>query len=203
VRRRPAILLAGLMGLAILLAGLAYASVRSPSYRSDASLVLVPTPPDPNDVPSLIGSFNSSGSIGTYVELVASADTLRAAGSPPIGVAARAIPDSRVISVHAEGDQNVVQPALRRILAVVQTQQASLKDAWTLQTLQAPQPAEQTGPSTSTVVVAAILLAILGAIFVLVVLSRLASLGRLPGGLATAPEDDWAREPASRAPEYR
>jgi uncharacterized protein involved in exopolysaccharide biosynthesis len=203
MRRRPAILLAAFVGLTILLAGLAYAAVRTPSYQSDASLVLVPTPADPNDVPSLIGTFNSSGSIGTYVELVASADTLAAAGSPPVGVAARAIPDSRVITVHVEGAQGTVQPALRRILAVVATKQATLKDAWTLQTLQAPQPAQRTGPNTSTIVVAAFLLAILGAVFVLVVLSRLGSLGRLPGGLTVAPEDDWAREPASRTPEYR
>jgi hypothetical protein len=203
MRRRPAILLAALTGLAIFLAGIAYAAVRSPSYDSVASLVLVPTPANPNDVPSLIGTFNSSGSIGTYVELVASADTLAAAGSPPVSVAARAVPDARVIDVHTEGDKDAVQPALRRIVAAVESNQASLKDAWTLQTLQVPQPPTSTGPGRTLIVVAAFLLALLGAAFVLIVFSRLASLGRLPTGLGGPSEDGWAHEPARRSPEYR
>jgi uncharacterized protein involved in exopolysaccharide biosynthesis len=201
--RRPVILLAALVGVAIFAAGALYASVRSPSYQSAAALVLVPTPANVNDVPNLIGTFNSSGSIGTYVELVASADTLQAAGSPPVSVAARAIPDSRVIDVGTEGGRGVVQPALRRIVAVVEARQASLRDAWTLETLEAPQPPTRTGPSTSLIVVAAFLLAILGAVFVLVALWRLTSLGRLPGRLAAAPQEDWAAEPARRTPEYR
>lgn len=207
---RVAALLAVLTAAAIFVAGLAYALVRTPSYQSAAALVLVPTPLSEEDVPSLIGTFNSSGSIGTYVELVASANTLIAAGSPPVGVGVRAVPDSRVIDVRVEGSRGVVQPALRRIVAVVETRQASLRDAWTLETLEAPQPPQRTGPSTTTIVIAAFLLALVGAAFVLVVLARLSLLARGPVRTAApvpqasdAGEDDWVDEPLGRAPEYR
>jgi uncharacterized protein involved in exopolysaccharide biosynthesis len=203
--RRAGFVLAGLTAVAIFLAGLSYALVRTPSYQSTAALVLVPTPTNPNDVPNLIGSFNSSGSIGTYVELIASANTLQSAGSPPVSVGVRAVPDSRVIDVTTEGDRDSVQPALQRILTVVESQQASLRDAWTLQTIQAPQPAQQTGPTKTVIVVAAALLALVGALFVLVVLGRLSALagGSPPAAPGEADEDAWVDEPLDRAREYR
>jgi uncharacterized protein involved in exopolysaccharide biosynthesis len=209
VKRRFVLLIAGLTALAIFLAGLGYALARTPSYQSSAALVLVPSPLSQDDVPSLIGTFNSSGSIGTYVELVASANTLAAAGSPPVGVAVRAVPDSRVVDVAVEGDEAVVQSALRRIVAVVEARQGSLRDAWTLETLEAPQPPQRIGPSTTVIVVAGALLAIVGAIFVLVAFARLAALAAGAGRPVPATEelgtdaDGWVDEPLGRAPEYR
>lgn len=176
--RRLGIVLAALVGLVVLLAGLAYAAVRDPDYTSRATLALDPSPADDEDIPGLIGSFNSSGSIGTYVELIASGDTFRAAGSPPVGLAVRAIPDSRVIDVRVEGGEAVVRPALRRIIAVSLGRQTDFKDPWTLRVLQSAQPPLRSGPSTTFVVAAAVLLALLSAIFVLVALTRLVGLER-------------------------
>src|SRR4051812_24497959 len=100
------------VALAILVVGVAYAFARPAEYQSGATLVLTPSPNKPADQPTLLDSFQRSGTVGTYVELLASDDTLRRAGSPNVTLAVRAIPDSRALRLTTTGDKDVVRPAL-------------------------------------------------------------------------------------------
>jgi hypothetical protein len=173
VTRLRAIMAAALVGVLILAVGVAYVGVRTPSYQSTASLVFVPKTTVLNEIANLTGSYSDSGTAGTYVEFIASKDTVEAARATGVSVAARAVPDSRVVNVATEGTQSAVQPALRRMLAVIESRQAQLNDAWALQVLQGAQPPAKSGASTKMLLVAVLLLAALGALLAFTVLTRL------------------------------
>ncbi len=72
------------VGTVIFAAGVAYTLIRPITYQSDATMVLAPTPTKPSDLPNVLDSFQRSGTAGTYVELLASEDTKKRAGSPPV-----------------------------------------------------------------------------------------------------------------------
>jgi hypothetical protein len=170
--RRLAWNLALLAAFVVLVAGIGYTSQRTIKYQSQASLVLAPTATSGVDASTLLDSFTAGGTSGTFVELIASPDTLVRAGSPPVKLQVRAVPDSRVINVTATGARNVVQPALTSVVAAVESEQTGLHDLWSLQTLASPGGATRSGPSTPVLVVATVLLALLAAIATFMVLVR-------------------------------
>ncbi|MBS1868220.1 MAG: hypothetical protein JSS99_01000 [Actinobacteria bacterium] len=179
------LIVSAVVGLVILVVGVAYVSLRTPSYQSTSALVFVPKTRVPNEIANLTGSFASSGTAGTYVEYIASRDTISAANAGNVSVAARAVPDSRVINVVTEGAQGAVQPALRRMLSVIETRQAALNDAWTLNVLQDAQPPSKSGASNKLLGIAVLLLAALGALLTYTALTRL--LGAGVGGTMLPP----------------
>ncbi len=164
--------LALIVALAVLLAGIAYAAVSSPPYVSNAQLVLTPDTSDPAEASSLLESFQRSGTIGTFVELYASADTLRVAGDPPVTITVRAVPDSRVMRIGASGARDAVRDSLSRVLAAGRQRESTLRDLWTTQVLERPSAAEQGRPSRGAVLLATLLLAVLASGFTYVLLRR-------------------------------
>ncbi len=157
----------------ILFSGLAYSIVRPITYQSQATLVLVPISADPKELPGVLDSFQRSGTAGTYVELLASADTLKRAGDPPVTVTVRSVPDTRAIRVtSAASDKNIVQPALRSLLTAATREQDKLVDIWDIRVLQAPSDPVQSSTSTGLLLMATLLLAVLGALCAWTLLRR-------------------------------
>jgi capsular polysaccharide biosynthesis protein len=157
----------------IFAAGVAYALVRPSTYQSEATVVLTPTPADPADLPQVLDAFQRSGTVGTYVELLASEDTKKSAGDPPVSLKVSSVPDTRAIHVSAKsGDKNIVQPALRSVLAAAQRLQGKLEDVWTLRTLQEPTAPSQASTSPGLILIASFLLALLGGISTWTLLRR-------------------------------
>jgi hypothetical protein len=169
----PRVAAAVVAGL-ILVAGFSYAATRTTSYQSSASLLLAPkVGTSPDVLSSLLDSFQRSGTAGTYVELISSKDTLTRAGVPAgVTVSVRSVPDARTINVEADGPENVVQPALRGVIKATQAREGELGDVWRAQVLGSPSAPAVSGISKTQLFAATILLAILGALFVIVVLRR-------------------------------
>ena len=160
----------------IFYAGVAYALVRPISYQSQATLVLVPAPADPKDLPGVLDSFQRSGTAVTYVELLASGDLLRQAGDPPVTITVRSVPDSRIIRISASAtEKNIVQPALRSIVTAADREQEKLVDIWDLRVLQAPNNPSKASTSTSVILIATLLLSLLGAVATWTLLRRYGS----------------------------
>lgn len=172
MNRRLTILVSSAVALVIFVAGCAYALLRTQDYKSCSALALVPALKDPRDIGNLTSSFNNSGTIGTYVEYIASSDTLKRAGSPDVSLGVRGVPDARVIDVCTEGGKAKVQPSLARVVDVVRANQAELNDAWNLDVIQGAQAPEKSGPDTALILGASVLLALLGGLFVFVMLTR-------------------------------
>jgi hypothetical protein len=164
--------------LVVLLAGIGYALTRSPDYRSSGALVLAPAVSDPASKAQLLQGYERSGTMGTFVHLVASADTFDRAGRPPVAIDARAVPSTRVIQVTAEGSEGAVQAGLQAVMASATASQGSLRDLWDLNVLESASPPEQAGPSTAVLIGGALLLALLSAVFTAVVLRRVADVER-------------------------
>jgi len=161
------------VALLVLAAGSAYAVVRPVEWQSTAQLVLVPTPEDPGDIPNTLDGLNASGTLGTYVELLASPDLKRRAGSPPVALTVHSVPDSRVINLTTVGSKDAVQSGLTAIVRTGADAQSSLRDLWTLRTIQEPSAPERAGVETSVLLLASMLLALLAALVVVVALRRL------------------------------
>jgi capsular polysaccharide biosynthesis protein len=185
------------VGVVILVAGVTYTGVAPVTYRSHATLVLVPKPQKPSDVGGILDSFDRSATAGTYVELLASDDTRKAAGNPPVTIKVRSIPDTRAITVSASAqDKNIVQPALRAIVAAAQREQVKLVDVYDLQTLQSPSAPSRASTSPSLIIIATVLLSLLGALATWTLLRRL----RTPPDRRRRPPRpeeftaDWLRE---------
>jgi capsular polysaccharide biosynthesis protein len=170
-----------IVALAVAVAGLGYAAVRTPTYESTAQLVLVPQAKDPAVDADLLSSVSSAGTVGTYVELYGSADVAEAAGDPDVTITVRSVPDSRIIGVTASGDEDNVQEDLRRILAAGLSQEPRLKDSWGTAVIQQPTAPEQAPPSTGMILLATLLLAILAGVFTAVLLRRAIASGAVPG----------------------
>jgi hypothetical protein len=172
--RSQAYLLAAIVALGILAAGSGYALLRPVSYESSAVVALAPRADIPiDDIPSLTGGFTNSAILGTYVELIASADTLREAGNPPVTIQARAVPASRVINVTAKGSYGVTRPGLVSVLQAAILSAQQLHDAWELRVLQTAQPPVAAGPSSGLIVAASVVLALFGVVLLFVVLRHL------------------------------
>jgi hypothetical protein len=169
---RNTLLISAVVALAILAAGTAYSVLAPKQYQSSGALVLSPSATDPGDLSSLLGSFERSGTMGSFVELIASDDLLRRAGDPPVDVGVRAVPDTRVIQVTTEGSENVVQPALTALLTTAQRNQSTVRDAWDLNELQSASAPEAAGAPLQFMLAATIILALLSALFVFVLLRR-------------------------------
>jgi hypothetical protein len=164
---------AAAVAILILVAGLSYAATRTTTYRSTATLLLAPKPGTPSTVlSSLLDSFQRSGTAGTYVELISSKDTLSRAGVSGITVSVRSVPDARTINIEADGPQNAVQPGLRGVIRATQARESELGDVWRSQVLGSPSPPEASGVSKKALIAATVLLALLGALFVVVVMRR-------------------------------
>lgn len=188
--RPQAYALAVMVAVGILAAGTVYVMMREPTYRSTGSMVLVPRGDvATGELPSLVGSFNNSGAIGTYVELIDSADIQERAGSPPVEITVRAIPASRVITVSATGARQQVRPGLLAVLSEARLTQQDLQDVWELRVLQAPQPAVAAGPSRLFMVGGVAVLAAFGAVLLLLLLRRLGLVAE-PGPPSVPREDD-------------
>lgn len=173
MRTRSVGAVAVVVALLVLAAGSAYALVRPVDWQSTAQLVLVPTPADPSDIPSTLDGLNASGTLGTYVELLSSPDLKQRAGSPPVALTVRSVPDSRVINLTTVGSKDAVQSGLTAIVRAGADAQGSLRDLWTLRTIREPSAPERAGVATSVLLLASMLLALLAALVVVVALRRL------------------------------
>lgn len=165
-------------------------------------MVLAPLPEEDSDLTNLLQGFDRSGTMGTFVEYVASEDTLRRAGDPPITLTVRAVPDTRVLRISATGDERVVRPGLNAVFSAARADDEELSDLWELRTLEAPSAASPAPPSTALVLLSTIVLAVLGAAVALAVLARLlpgrpAGYEADPDELLAPPLDD---EPATSRP---
>jgi capsular polysaccharide biosynthesis protein len=184
------------VAVVILFAGVTYSFVAPTTYESHATLVLVPKPQKPADLGGILDSFGRSGTAGTYVELLASDDTRKAAGNPPVTTKVRSIPDTRAITITASADdRNIVQPALRAVVTAAQSEQVKLVDVFDLQTLQAPSAPSRASISPSLIIVATVLLSLLGALAAWTLLRHL----RKPPDRRRRPRPDaltadWLRE---------
>lgn len=189
--KRTTRVLAAAVALLVLAAGLAYTFTRSTDYKSEATLLLAPKRDTPRDIlSSVLDSFGRSGTGGTYVELISSADTLRSAEAFGTPVAVRAVPDTRTIQVTVTGPQDRVQPTLERVIRAAQERQVQLRDVWELQILESPSAPTVAGISTPALIGATVLMALLSGLFLLVVLgrNRFATGGSgEPGALGTGP----------------
>jgi hypothetical protein len=174
----PAAGLALATAVIILLLGLAFALSRETTYQSSVPLVLVPAPREQDDLATLLSSVERSGTIGTYVELISSADTLRGAGSPPVEIDVRAIPASRVVTVTAKGAKDEVTPAVEAVVTATEVRSRALGDLWRIRSLDRASAPVAEPPTTATMIGAVFVLAVLGGLFVFVAVSRVAT----PGG---------------------
>lgn len=173
MQRTWKILAAGVVALFVVGAGIGYATSRQARFESTATLVLTPAPSKTTDTATLLDSFASAGTPGTFVELLASDGIARAAGSPPIDLTVRAVPDSRAIDLTARGgDRGAVRSGLQRIITAAEGSQRGLGDEWRLRTLSAPSAPVRAGATTAAIVAAATLLALLAGIATLVALGK-------------------------------
>lgn len=157
------------LGVLVLIAGFAYVVTRDEQMKSSATVTLVPDPRTEEERSILLESFDRSGTIGTFVELIASRDVLHEAGAQFGSVDVRAIPDSRVISVSVTGNGPGVQRTLESVIETAQSRAGDLGSLWRLDVLESAGPAEPAGPTTAALLIATVLLALItaGATFVL------------------------------------
>jgi hypothetical protein len=172
MRRTGKIVAAGAVALVVLVAGIGYAASRPARYETRATLVLTPTLSATSDRATLLDSFTAAGTPGTFVELLASGQVARSAGSPPIDLTVRSVPDSRAINLTAQGDRRTLRSNLRAIITAAQVAQRGLGDEWQLRTLSSPSTPVRAGASTPAIVAAAALLALLAGVATLVALGK-------------------------------
>ena len=161
------------VGLLVLVAGLGYALNRPARYESTGTMVLNPAPSRQGDLPTVLDSFTSSGTLGTAVELLGSPDLDREAGGPGVTYTVRAVPDTRVVQLSATGRDRDVQAALERLMTLGKRRHDRLVDQWNLVTLSAPGAPAAAGPSPRVLAVAAVLLAALASAGTLIALRRM------------------------------
>lgn len=174
MNRRSLAIAALAAAVAVLVAGVAFTLVRDREYESVATVVLSPSSAEPERISSLLESFERSGTLGTYVELMASDDTTAEARSLGVDITVRAVPDTRAIRLIAEGGREEVQPALRAVIAATRARQTALSDLFRLELLESPSPPTLAGPGTSLLLLATLFLAAFAAFAVVAVLRRLA-----------------------------
>lgn len=157
----------------VLVVGVVFTLARDRDYESFATVVLSPAGTDPERVSSLLESFERSGTLGTYVELMASDDTTREARDLGVDITVRSVPDTRTIRLTGVGEEEDVQPALQSVISATQGKQATLADLFTLGVLEQPSEPEQSGPDPGLLLAATALLAGFAALAVLLILRQL------------------------------
>lgn len=175
----------------VFLSGVVFIAVRDRDYESVATVVLSPSTAEPDSISSLLESFERSGTLGTYVELMASDDTTAVARGMGVSITVRAVPDTRAIRLIAEGGQDEVRPALQSVIAATRERQTALSDLYVLEVLERPSEPTLAGPGTGLLLFATILLSIFAAVGVIAILRRLAP----PGG---RPVQDGSRSGPAR-----
>ena len=173
MRTRSIGVVAVCVGLLVLGLGAVYAVARPTDWQSNAQLVLVPAPKNSSEIPTTLDGLSASGTVATYVELLSSSDLKRRAGSPPVALTVRSIPDSRVIQLTTVGTRDAVQPGLDAVVRASGSAQESLNDLWALRTIDAPSSPQRSGVSAGVLLLASALLALLAALVVVVALRRL------------------------------
>jgi hypothetical protein len=195
------------MTIVILVAGSVYSLIRPANYKSDAKVVLVPEPTNPESTPGLLDSYVRSGTGGTYVELLLSQDTIKRAGNPPVELTAHAIPDTRTIAISAKsGDRGIVSPALTALLNAAQDERQKLGDDWRIRILQSPTAASEANTSTGITLIATVTLALLGALASWTLLRRLGNQrprGAQRRGDEVMPTPGWVTREGRRYPVNR
>jgi hypothetical protein len=174
VNRRGITIAALAAAAAVLLAGIIFSAVRDREYESVATVVLSPSSAEPDRISSLLESFERSGTLGTYVELMASDDTTEEARELGVSIIVRAVPDTRAIRLIAEGEKDQVQPALRLVITATRARQTALSDLFRLELLESPSAPTLAGPGTGLLLLATLLLAIFAAVAVVAILRRVA-----------------------------
>jgi hypothetical protein len=172
--KRLSFLAALVAGLAVLAAGIVFTVVHTRPYESVASVVLSPQTNEPDRIASLLESFERSGTMGTYVELMSSDDTTAEARAQGVTITVQSIPATRAIRLIAEGDEDAVKPALRSVIANTLARQNTLRGLFTLRILEKPSEPVLAGPANSLLLIATLLLAVFAFVAVLVILRRVA-----------------------------
>ena len=156
----------------VFVVGIVFTAVRDRHYESVATVVLSPSDAEPENISSLLESFERSGTLGTYVELMASDDTTAEAREMGVSVTVRAVPDTRAIRLIAEGDEEDVQPALTSVISATRARQTALSDLYVLEVLESPSEPTLAGPGTGVLLLATALLAVFAAVGVVAILRR-------------------------------
>jgi len=164
----------------VFLTGVVFTAVRDRDHESTATVVLSPSQAEPENISSLLESFERSGTLGTYVELMASDDTTAEAREMGVSLTVRAVPDTRAIRLIAEGGQDEVQPALQSVIQATRERQTALSDLYVLEVLESPSEPTLSGPGTGVLLFATILLSIFAAVGVVAILRRVAPPGGRP-----------------------
>jgi hypothetical protein len=172
------ITLAALVAAAVVLvAGIVFTAVRDRHYESVATVVLSPSSTEPDRISSLLESFERSGTLGTYVELMASEDTTAEARQLGVNITVRSVPSTRAIRLIATGGKDEVRPALQSVIAATRARQTALSDLFVLEMLERPSAPVLAGPGTGILLLATLLLAGFAAIAVVAILRRVAPPG--------------------------
>lgn len=153
-----------LAALVVFVLGAGYALTHAAAWESSAELTLTPQRVGRAARAAVLEAFDRSGTIGTYVELISSRDTLAQADAEGVELEVRAIPDTRVIEISAVGDEDEVQPALGRVLVAAQAGEAKLRDLWRLAVSEEPSDPAPTGATIPMLLFAALLLAAVAAV---------------------------------------
>jgi hypothetical protein len=173
------------VGAFVLIVGLALALMRGPTNASDATVVLVPTPKDPDGQSLLLGSFDRSGTAGVYTELLMSGRVKRAPDAAGATVVARPVTDARVLKVTLRTHKGDARAALSSVVESAIADSATLGDLWRLQLLEPPSPSRPSGPPRALFALGAVVLAALAGLVALVLLRYLLAQPSL-GAVASA-----------------
>lgn len=176
----------------VVIVGMVFAVARPTKYESTAAVVLSPDTEVPDRISSLLESFQRSGTLGTYVELMASGDTTAEAQAAGVDITVRAVPDTRTIQVTGVGDHDAVQSAVSSVIERTQSKQATLRDLFELVVLEEPSGPAESGPGTPLILAATLLLAGFAAIAVFLILRRVAP------GQSRKPEPTRPRQKSDR-----
>lgn len=186
--------IAAAVAIAVLVVGGVALVSRPATYSSQVSVLLVPDPAPGADRDPLLAGFDDSLTHGTYAELLTTQARRLAAG---VEVGVRAVPDSRILVVSAQGDRDLVQQALSDVVGATRRAASQLDDDWTMRTIEdpsAPVASRASGVGFAGVLV----LAGFAALLVWLGLGASGSRGGAPGSRSRDGED--AGDGASAAP---
>ena len=172
MNQRTISLAALIAAAAVFVIGVAFTAVRDRHYESVATVVLSPSTEEPENIPTLLESFERSGTLGTYVEVMAADHTTAEARAMGVSITVRAVPDTRAIRLIAEGDEDAVQPALNSVIRATRARQTALSDLYVLEVLGSPSEPTLAGPGTGVLLLATALLAVFAAVGVVAILRR-------------------------------
>jgi hypothetical protein len=138
-----------------------YSAVRPVTYETKATLVAVRAQGAPADAAA------TRSAAATAAELLRADVTKSRAGSPPVDLDASVARRSSVVEVRAESrSKRVLRPALGAVVAVARSRQAALDSSWELRTIDSPTAPQRLGASTTAMLGATLLLALLAPLLV-------------------------------------